>query len=165
MPKVHFVKAARKDNAVCKKGESYYWWKFRYGAKRFSKTHPRRSELTQSAFLGTIYDIEERIQAVTINDDFGDFISDIVNELQDLQSDCESSLDSIPDQLREGPSGALLQERIDEVDNMINDLEAIDTSVDIEREDYENEEEYKQALEDRKQNIVDEISEISYSGS
>jgi len=31
MPKVHFVKAARKDypgDSVLK-GESYYWWKFR----------------------------------------------------------------------------------------------------------------------------------------
>ena len=38
MPRVHHVKSARKDNPVAKKGESYYWWKFRYGGKRYSKT-------------------------------------------------------------------------------------------------------------------------------
>lgn len=31
MARLHFVKSARKDNpsAEVKKGESYYWWKFR----------------------------------------------------------------------------------------------------------------------------------------
>ncbi len=52
MPRVTHVKKARKDNPVCKAGESYYWWKFRYGGKRYSLTRPRPSQLTQSAYFG-----------------------------------------------------------------------------------------------------------------
>ena len=33
MPRVHFVKKARKDypSTGIQKGDSYYWWQFRYG--------------------------------------------------------------------------------------------------------------------------------------
>ncbi len=59
MPRVTHVKNARKDNPVCKVGESYYWWKFRYGGKHYSLTPPKASQLTQSVYLGTIYDSQE----------------------------------------------------------------------------------------------------------
>ena len=69
MPRVYFVKKARKDYPVgIKKGDSYYWWKFRYGGIHRSKTRPRPSQLTQSEFLSTIYAIIEEIQDVTITD-------------------------------------------------------------------------------------------------
>lgn len=55
MPRVNFVKRARKDHpGGIKKGESYYWWSFRYGGDRYSKTYPRRSQLTQSR-AGEVY--------------------------------------------------------------------------------------------------------------
>jgi len=50
MARANFVKKARKDNSVVKKGESYYWWKFAYGSKQYSKEAPSRSQLTQSGF-------------------------------------------------------------------------------------------------------------------
>lgn len=50
MPRVHHIKKAAKDNAVVKKGESYYHWSFRYGGKRMSKMYPRPSQLTQSKY-------------------------------------------------------------------------------------------------------------------
>lgn len=62
MPRVHYVKKARKDNGCVSKGESYYWWKFRYGSKCMSKKPPKASQLTQSEFLSTVYDINERIE-------------------------------------------------------------------------------------------------------
>ena len=62
MPRVTHVKAARKDNPVCKKGESYYWWKFRYGGKRYSLTRPRASQLTQSAYYGAVRGLIEMIE-------------------------------------------------------------------------------------------------------
>ena len=43
MPRVNYVKKARKNNPAVKRGESYFWWKFRYGGKQYSKTRPRQS--------------------------------------------------------------------------------------------------------------------------
>jgi hypothetical protein len=52
MARAHFVKKARKaiPGTDIKKGDSYYWWKFRFGGKRTSKTAPKASQLTQSEF-------------------------------------------------------------------------------------------------------------------
>jgi len=64
MPKVHCVKAARKDYPECgiKKGDTYYWWKFRFGGKHESKTYPKQSQLTQSEFLSQVYALNERLE-------------------------------------------------------------------------------------------------------
>lgn len=67
MPRVHHVKKARKDNPVCKRGESYYWWKFRQGGKRYSITPPKRSQLTTSGHLAAIYDAEDAVTNLYID--------------------------------------------------------------------------------------------------
>ncbi len=59
MPRVTHVRKAQKDNPVCKKGESYYWWKFRHGGKKYSLTYPKQSQLTQSQYLSVIYDCSD----------------------------------------------------------------------------------------------------------
>lgn len=68
MPRVHYVKKARKDNPAVKAGEPYYWWKFRYGGKRYSRTRPTRSQLTQSDKLARIYSCEDSIWAISTPD-------------------------------------------------------------------------------------------------
>jgi len=130
MPKVHTVQKAQKDDPAfgIKKGDTYYWWKFRYGGVRKSTTYPKPSQLTQSSYLSTIYDIQERIAEATAadKDELESLVEDIKSELENLKEECESSLDNIPDQLKEGNSGQLLQERIDCLDNAISELEGID---------------------------------------
>jgi hypothetical protein len=64
MPRVTFVKKARKKNPAVKAGESYYWWKFRYGSKHYSVTPPKQSQLTQSSKLSTIYATQEAVDAL-----------------------------------------------------------------------------------------------------
>lgn len=73
MARATFVKKARKDipGTDIKAGESYYWWKFRFGGKHYSKTPPRRSQLTQSDFLGQLYAIEDEIQGLVADDTLG----------------------------------------------------------------------------------------------
>lgn len=60
MPRVHHVTAAKDypEKGIAK-GEKYYHWKFRHGPKVFSKTAPRRSQLTQSDKLSRCYAAEE----------------------------------------------------------------------------------------------------------
>jgi len=59
-----FVKSARKaipDHGI-KVGDSYYWWKFRFGGKHISRYWPRPSQLTQSEFYSTLYGCQETIE-------------------------------------------------------------------------------------------------------
>lgn len=139
MPRVTYVKKARKDNPVAKAGESYYWWKFRYGGKRYSKTKPRRSQLTQSAYFGTLYDLEDSIQeaSITTEDEFTDLVESTRSSLEDLQSETQDSLDNMPDALQYSPTGELLQERIDALDCATGELDYVD-EFDFEEEDFDD---------------------------
>lgn len=138
MPRVNYVKKARKDNPVAKAGESYYWWKFRYGGKRFSKTYPKRSQLTQSEYFGTLYDLSDRAQdwAITTDDEFTALVDEVRDALSDLQSETEEKLYNMPDQLQYAPTGELLQERIDALDNAVNELDYIE-EFDFDEEDFD----------------------------
>jgi hypothetical protein len=131
MPRVNFVKAARKDNPVAKKGEPYYWWKFRYGGKRFSLTHPKPSQLTQSAYLSTVYTIQEQIEAwdtITNEDDLEMFKDEIRNQLEELRDQTQESLDNMPESLQYSQTGELLQERIDALESAMDDIDNMDES-------------------------------------
>lgn len=129
MARPNFVKKARKaiSGTEIKAGDSYYWWKFRYGGKRFSKTPPKRSQLTQSSFYSTIYDIEDDvIGGATADDSLPGVRDDVVSQLEDLKSECESNLENIPDNLKEASSGQLLQERIDALESAIDEFGGLD---------------------------------------
>jgi hypothetical protein len=91
----------------------------------------------------------------------------------------------MPEQLQETGSGEILQNRYDSIDEMINDLEGVDTSIDEENLETKAEEEYlngksigdltetekaeleeakKEKVNERKQEIIDELTNISYNG-
>lgn len=128
MPRVYHVKKARKDNPVCKAGESYYWWKFRYGGKRYSLTRPRPSQLTQSPYYSTIRSILEMIEDASPADpdeviSLRDEVRDQITELRD---ETQGSLDNMPDSLQYSPTGELLQERVLALDNAEGELDNID---------------------------------------
>ena len=152
MPRVHHVKKARKPRPDwgIEKGDSYYWWKFRYGGKRFSKTFPRRSQLTQSPFLGTLYDIQDSLGDLDAGPEMEGQVEDIVSQLEDLKQECEDSLENMPEETRDSSwSGELLQERIYGIDDWVSELQSMDYSAPEEGEDVE------QYWEDKKQQIID----------
>ena len=150
MPRVHEVKKARRDypEEGIRKGETYYYWKFRFGGLHRSKTYPKRSQLTQSGFLSTIYDIEDRLQALTTDDDLQSEVESAISELEEAQSEAESSLDNMPDNLRDS---SMLNERLEAIENMISELQGIDfPDDDAEEEDIES--------------CLESIQSISYEG-
>lgn len=128
MPRVHHVNKARKNNPAVKRGESYYWWKFRYGGKRYSATRPRPSQLTQSAYYSTVRALVEQIEDadVTDNNDFVTLQDDVASELANLLDETQSSLDNMPEPLQYSPTGELLQERIDACENAQSEVESAD---------------------------------------
>jgi hypothetical protein len=140
VPRVHYVKSARKDNPVCKKGESYYWWKFRYGGKRYSLKPPRPSQLTNSPYYGGIRSLVEQIEDTTVtdSDQLNALKEEVRDRLEELQSECQDSLDNMPDALQYSPTGELLQERVDACDSAMSDLDSIEEEFDFEEEDFED---------------------------
>lgn len=163
MPRVTYVKAAAKDHGDIKKGEPYYWWKFRYGPKLCSKTRPKQSQLTQSGYLQAIYSLQEIEQPDF--DMLSDALDNMKSELEQLRDEQQEKLDNMPDNLRENSSsGQLLQERYDALDNAINDLDSVDvpdedTLVDEVRDAYtpaEGEPEWDKLSEERSKELIDE---------
>lgn len=169
MTRLHFVKKARKDypDVSVLKGDSYYWWAFRYGGKYRSKAKPRRSQLTQSEFLGQIYDIEDRIAEISDDIELSELESEaqeITEELQSLAEEQEERRENMPDGLQDAPTGQLLEERADYCNEMADELEALDFDLDVDKEDYVEREEYKEAVKERKQEIILSVKDVCYNG-
>lgn len=154
MPRVNLVKHAARDYPEhgIQKGESYYWWKFRYGGKHMSKTFPKQSQLTQSSYLSSIYELRER-EFDGGFDDAESFLDEIKGDLEQIRDDCQGNLDNMPEGLQQGSTGELLQERIDKCDEVINELE----SVSIDEPD-EGEEWDRDAFVDEIESILSELS-------
>lgn len=138
MAKVHFVKAARKDNPVAKKGESYFWWKpmvgGRGGAKRYSKERPSRSQLTQSDFLSSLYGIEDGDMA---NAQSPEDFRGVAEALRELGQEQQEKYDNMPEGLQQGDTGQMIEERAsgceswaDEIDQRADELETALEAVD-----------------------------------
>lgn len=165
MARATFVKAARKDYPEhgIKKGESYYWWAFmvggRGGAKRYSKTPPTRSQLTQSEFYGRLYDIEDRVNALEASDadEMKSECDSIAEELRELGQEQTDKFDNLPENFQNGESGERLTERAEWCESQADEFEQIDFD-DFEGEEYElseaddgeSEEDYNARVEEEK---------------
>ena len=117
-----------KDTILIPKGSGYWTWCFMNGNPHYSLTQPRQSQLTRSEFLSTYYGIQEEIEdwAPENVDEVQEFIDNIKDEVQTLLDDTQERLDNMPEQLQESDTGQMLQERIDECQEIIDQLEAID---------------------------------------
>jgi len=182
MTQAHYVKKARKNHPEggIKKGESYYWWAFmvggRGGPKHYSKAQPKRSQLTQSDFFSALYDIEDELSNISSDmgvSDMQSTVENAVSELENLKDETQGKFDNMPESLQQGDTGQLLEERVSEVESMIDELQGIDFSaaeeeeanVEVkERETKEGEDEPEEETTAREA-AVDEISNVSYSGS
>lgn len=151
MPKLHFVKKARKDNPVAVRGESYYWWKFAFGSKQFSKAAPSRSRLTQSDFFIRLYDLEDSFTASESAANLADQFEAFSSELEELRDEQEEKLENMPESLQAGPTGELLQERYDALEEWVNEIESLDTDYDEDSDESE---------EDFVNNVVEEFTSL-----
>lgn len=154
MARVTHVKKARKaiKGTDIKKGDSYYWWKFRFGGKHVSKEHPKRSQLTQSGFLTQLYDLQDRVGEFNCDtkDDFDSFKEEILSEIESLRDEQEEKRSNMPEQLQDSSSGELLQERYDALDSWHSEIDGIEVQ-DFEEESEDDNEE------SRVQEAIDEL--------
>lgn len=162
MPKVNHVKHAQKDypDQGIKKGEPYYWWKFRYGGKRFSKTFPKPSQLTQSDYLSRVYEWQERA-APSEYSDLEPTIEELKGELEELRDECDEKFNNMPDALQQGDTGQLLESRRDSLDDAIGALENIHVEDEdtIKQESDDTEDNESESEEERAERHSDAIAE------
>lgn len=146
----------KSDTILISKGEPYYWWQFKNGPKHFSKTPPKQSQLTQSNYLSQLYSIQESMDdpGAETAEDLQAFVEDVKDQLESLKEETEGSLENMPESLQSSPTGELLQERIDALDNAINELEGIDL-------EYSDEETEGVGLGDWLKDKIDEIQSVS----
>jgi predicted nucleic acid-binding Zn-ribbon protein len=143
MARAHFVKKARKANkaAGIKVGDSYYWWKFRYGGKHYSKTPPRQSQLTNSDKLSRAYAAAEALEDLVVDDD--STLDDLKSQLQDVSSEVEEiaqeyrdNRDNMPESLQDGDVGQQMEENADALEWWASDIEGCLDSLDEDEEDW-----------------------------
>lgn len=173
MPRVHTVKKARKDQPDygIKKGETYYYWTFKVGArgsrKVVSKTYPKQSQLTQSEYLSACYSAQESVEAVEVTADcFDDLISVLESAKSDIESageECQGKYENLPENFQNSATGERLQNRSESCQTL---ADAIDTAIseltdlrDTQGDDVgEEEDEESDNVVDKIQAILDDIS-------
>jgi hypothetical protein len=132
MPRVH-KRVAAKDypEQDIRKGEEYYTWKIklaRGGRVYRQKTPPKRSQLTNSTFLSTLYDIEDQLENFTTGrgQDLKAHLEDIAGQIRDMGQEAQNSFDNMPEGLQQGDTGQLLEKRAQNAEEWANELEALD---------------------------------------
>jgi predicted RNase H-like nuclease (RuvC/YqgF family) len=145
----------KSDTVMIAKGESYWWWAFKNGGKHYSKTKPKRSQLTQSNYLSQLYGIQDRMDELSFDEpeDLESILDEFKSDLENLKDECQNSLDNMPESLQSSPTGELLQERIDALDNAISEFDNIDTDY----EDPDDEELKGELDEDATQEDIDNL--------
>lgn len=132
-------------------------------------------ETSGSSYIQTVGRIAEQW-----TDDYPDRMTaaeEIASDLEDLKDELECNLDNIPEQLQDGAAGSLLQERIEELESAIDELQSIDYEefeqnareeaefsvgdYDPEDEDceFESQEEWEEAVQDAMEDVDNLVSE------
>jgi hypothetical protein len=181
MPRVTTVKSARKPQGECgkcgakiKKGETYRWWKFRYGGRyvRCAKPDcaPRASDLTQSTFYSQLYSIQDSLSDA-VDARSPDDLRAAADELRSLGEEMSSNRDNMPESLQDSDTGELLQTRADECESRSSEIESIADDLEdqpdpddwqqyaedegIERDGDESDEDFEARVRDKIQEEVD----------
>lgn len=146
MPRVNYVKKARKDvpGTDIKAGEPYYWWKFRYGGKRCSRTRPRASQLTQSDKKSRAYAAAEALEDIKVDedtslDDLKSQLEEIASEIGDIAEEYRESIQNMPESLQESDTAQQCEESAENLESWQADIEQALDSIDEESEDWRDE--------------------------
>ena len=155
MPRVHSQKAAKDYPAHdIKKGDTYYWWKFRHGGKVLSKTFPRQSQLTQSDKLSRAYataeNLSDAIGEAEDTEAIVDALNDAATSAREIGEEYGESADNIESAFPNGsPTADDCREKADSMDSWADELESAASEVEALDDDEEDKmEEAKRIAED-----------------
>lgn len=138
----HVIKAQKptkcgKCGKEIAKGDSYRWWKFRYGGRRVrcmdSACSPRPSEMINSPFLSQAAALSEGLEdavAAFESDLDVDALQGAVEEaasgFRELGEEAQGSFDNMPESLQQGDTGQMLEARVEKCDEIADALAEID---------------------------------------
>lgn len=139
MPRVHTQKAGKDyPSHNIKKGETYYWWKFRHGGKVMSKTPPKPSQLTMSkmsAAYAASEDLDSAIDGADSLDDLKDALQTAADAIRDVGQEYRDSAENIREHFPESPTADDCEEKADgleawadDIENAISEVDGIDAS-------------------------------------
>lgn len=141
MARAHYVAKARKarPEAGIAVGDAYYWWQFRYGGKRYSKTRPRPSQLTNSDKLSRAYAAQEALEDLaagiaddTTLDDLRSELDNIASEINDVAQEYRSAKENMPENFQDGEVANQCEENADNLESWASDVEGLADSWDEE---------------------------------
>lgn len=173
MGKIEYIKKARKERKCSKCGKVIEVGQpYKKGVINFhpdivvcSECPLKSYEVTTSEYcknIGAI--VEDWSDSYGVNDSTAEEIS---GELDNMREECEDALENVPDNLKEAPTAELLQNRIDQLEEAISNLDDIDTDSlrseaeeeaeeHLDRDDYESDEDYESAKEEEADSIYEE---------
>lgn len=150
MPRVNYVKKARKAQGTCsgcgnkiEKGDEYKWIKFRYGGKRkrCGTCRFRPSDLTNSDKLSRVYAAQEAAEDAIADWDGQDHtdlqsaLEEAASQIREVAEEYQESCDNIRDSFSESATADECEEKAQELESWADSLE------DVDFEDWEAEEE------------------------
>ena len=133
MGKVQVIKKSRKEfkcgkcGRVIPVGSRYYKGEINFGPTIIRCTHCGLEswEVTTSEYQLAVGEIAYRWEEnYDLNDE--SVAENIASDLQEIYDETESKLDNMPESLRDSDTGQLLQERMDNLQSAIDELESID---------------------------------------
>lgn len=128
MTKLNHVQKAAKDypQAGIKKGDSYYWWQGYRQHKQMSKERPMPSQYASSDYARSVLTLVEGLEAWGEDPWTEDDRDALVSDLETIRDEEQDKFDNMPEGLQQGDIGQLLEQRVSDLDEWINELESID---------------------------------------
>jgi hypothetical protein len=130
MPKVHFVKKARKSRPKqgIRRGWPYWWWWRRAarsrarGVKVFSATRPRPSQLC-SGYASDVLAIREHLEdALGDMPTFADALDEAAVEVEAIRDELDERRGNMPEHLQDVGTGEVLAERVEDCEELASAL-------------------------------------------
>ncbi len=147
-----------------------YWWTIKTGpvsgVKLYSKTPPKRSQLTYSPFQGAFADLEDEVAGLSADDGLEDAVNEIACRFRELGESQEESLSNMPEGLQQGDTGQLLETRRDRCYEIADELEAIawlDRESDVKETEDAESADAEDVENDYWQGKVDEVQAVDLS--
>lgn len=128
MPRVKQV-VARKDypHYGIVKGQRHYNWHLKTGprsSREFRQVEPPKpSQLTTSAFIGTIGDMELEIAEFVHDDSLPDVLEEFAGRARELGEEEREKYENMPEGLQQGPTGEMLDERANACESWADEIE------------------------------------------
>lgn len=172
MPRVHYVKKARKDNSAVSKGEEYWWAKFRTGRSGFVRKwakRPRPSQLTQSDKKSRLYSLKEDLEDVEINaerageelrSELESMRDDVGSQLEELGSEWTDAAMELPENLQASEQYSHMEELGSNHESAASDVTSVDIPDEPEwevKDDHDTVADWNTALEQQRQDYADEL--------